>query len=266
MSLILDAQEPPLAGTRRRSLALVPVAVVLLVFAATLEPAQRTTRTLLGLAGLAPLAVTLSGNVTDDGGAPIAHAFVWVGQDGALASTYTDGNGDYRLAFSVNTAAPTAVSIGAVGYEANLRQLRIASTDPERYVRLHREARIDAGSATHLSVTPEDGLCYPVKAEGREPDQSWPCRFLHVIITRTGVLGVTVVADDPGDRFGLTFPVGSEPTLVFETPCCAESDSARLPEGVEALVQIVALDLGTSAATNGRGSHGFTVRTTFDPP
>ena len=263
MTLIVDSQEPAPAVSRRRSLALVPIAVVLLVFATTLEPVQHTTRTLLGLAGLAPLAVTLSGNVADEDEAPIAHAFVWVGQDGGLASTYTDGNGNYRLAFSVNTRMPTAVSIGAVGYEANLRQLRIASTDPERFVRLHREARIDAGAAAHLSVTPEDGLCYPVKVEGREPNQSWPCRFLHVIIAKTGVLGVTVVADDPGDRFGLTFPVGSEPTLVFETPCCAESDAARLPEGVEALVQIVALDLGTS---NRGGAHGFTVRTTFDLP
>lgn len=266
MARIVDAQEPLAAGRRRGSLALVPVAVVLLFFAATLDPVQRTARTVLGLAGLAPLAVTLSGTVTNDDGAPIPHAFVRVGQVGELATAYTGENGDYRLAFSVDTDQPAEISIGAVGYEANLRHLRIASTDPEHHVRLHPEVRIGAGGAAHLSVTPEDGLCYPVRADGLEPDRSWPCRLLHVVIVKAGVLNVTVVADDPGDRFGLSFPVGSEPALVFATPCCAESDAARLPEGIEALVQVVALDLGASAASNGRGSHGFTVRTTLDQP
>src|SRR5438046_8762995 len=98
MAQIVDVQDYPATASRRRWLALVPVAVVLLVFAATLEPVQRTARMALGLAGLAPLAVTMSGNITDDDGAPIAHAFLRVGQEGQLAATYSDASGRYPLA------------------------------------------------------------------------------------------------------------------------------------------------------------------------
>src|SRR5438552_17990101 len=109
---IVDAQEYPASASRRRWLALVPVAVVLLVFAATLEPVQRTARTLLGLAGLAPLAVTMSGNTADEAGAPIAHAFVRAGQEGQLASTYSDEAGRYKLAYSIRARRPSDASVG----------------------------------------------------------------------------------------------------------------------------------------------------------
>ena len=85
---IVDAQEPPPAARRRRWLALAAVVLILLVFAATLEPVQRTARTALGLAGLLPLAVTMSGMVIDEGGLPIGHAFVRVDQGQELATTY----------------------------------------------------------------------------------------------------------------------------------------------------------------------------------
>ena len=61
------------------------------------------------------------------------------------------------------------------------------------------------------------------------------------------------------------YAVGSEPTLVFATPCCPQSDAARLPQGAEALVQIVALDT-TMSDTTGRGRQGFTLRTVIEPP
>jgi hypothetical protein len=90
--------------------------------------------------------------------------------------------------------------------------------------------------------------------------------LLHVTVGRAGVLHVTVEGDDPQDRFGVSFAVGSEPTLLFATACCASDDTARLPEGADALVQIVALDLGTSAAPSGPSRRGFTIRTALDPP
>jgi len=80
------------------------------------------------------------------------------------------------------------------------------------------------------------------------------------------VLSVAVVPDDPRDRFGVSFAVGSEPTLLFATPCCPSDDVVRLPEGAEALVQVVALDLDTSAAPSDRSRQGFTLRTALDPP
>ena len=266
MAQIVDVQEYPATASRRRWLALVPVAVVLLVFAATLEPVQRTWRTVLGLAGFAPLAVTMSGNIADDDGAPIAHAFVRVGQEGQLAATYTDGAGRYVLAFSIRTRLPADVSVGATGYEASLRDLRVASTDPQYDARLHKVVRIDAGATAHAVIASEDGLCYPVRTDPREPDRSWPCRLLHVLVGKTGVLSVAVVPDDPRDRFGVSFAVGSEPTLLFATPCCPSDDVVRLPEGAEALVQVVALDLDTSAAPSDRSRQGFTLRTALDPP
>ncbi|TMF59999.1 MAG: carboxypeptidase regulatory-like domain-containing protein, partial [Chloroflexi bacterium] len=121
MARIVDAQEPPPAARRGRWLALAAVVLILLVFAATLEPVQRTARTALGLAGLLPLAVTMSGMVIDEGGLPIAHAFVRVDQGQELAATYTDETGGYRMGFTIRTAAPAHVSFGANGYEASLR-------------------------------------------------------------------------------------------------------------------------------------------------
>jgi hypothetical protein len=263
---IVDAQEPQVAGSRRRSLALASVAMVLVVFAATLDPVQRTARTAVGLAGLAPLAVMMSGKVTDEDGAPIAHAFVRVGQDGELATTYTDETGGYRLAFSMRTRIPAQVSVGATDFEASLRELRVASTDPQYDARLRPRVRIDAGATVHLVIASEDGLCYPVRIDSNDPDRSWPCRLLHVTVGRAGVLHVTVEGDDPQDRFGVSFAVGSEPTLLFATSCCAPDDTARLAEGADALVQIVALELGTAAAPSGPSRRGFTIRTALDPP
>ena len=43
-------------------------------------------------------------------------------------------------------------------------------------------------------------------------------------------------------------------------------DAARLPEGADALVQVVALDLDTSAAPSNRSRQGFTLHTALDPP
>jgi hypothetical protein len=93
MTRIVDLQGAPPVGGRRLSLAPAAVAIVLLVFAATLEPVQRTARAALWLAGLAPLAVTMSGIVADEDGAPIMNAFVRVDQGGKLATTYTDEQG-----------------------------------------------------------------------------------------------------------------------------------------------------------------------------
>ena len=264
---IVDAQEPPPAARRGRWLALAAVVLILLVFTATLEPVQRTARTALGLAGLLPLAVTMSGMVIDEGGLPIAHAFVRVDQGQELAATYTDETGGYRMGFTIRTAAPAHVSFGANGYEASLRELHIASTEPKYAAQLHRLVRIDSGATTHLVVASEDGLCYPVRTDVRDVDRSWPCRLVHVLVSETGMLSVAVVPDEPGSKLGLSFAVGSEPTLVFATPCCPQSDATRLPQGAEALVQIVALDLDTAMSdTTGRGRQGFTLRTVIEPP
>src|SRR5207245_921000 len=97
---------------------------------------------------------------------------------------------------------------------------RVTSTDPQYAARLHKVGRIDAGGTTHAVIASEDGLCYPVRTDVREPDRSWPCRLLHVLGGKTGVLSISVVPDDPRDRFGVSFAVGSEPTLLFATPCC----------------------------------------------
>jgi len=220
----------------------------------------------LGLAGLAPLTVTMSGTVTDEDGAPIAHAFVRVGQDRELATAFTDETGNYQLVFSVGKAVPAEVSIGATGYEATVRELRVASADPRYDARLRPVVRIDAGATAHLVIGPDDGLCYPVRTDAREPDRSWPCRLLHVTVRQTGVLRVAVVPDDHGGQFGVSFAVGSEPTLLFAMPCCASDEAARLPEGADALVQVVALDLDASATLSGRRQQGFTLRTALDPP
>ncbi len=266
MAQIVDAQEYPAAVRHRGWLALAPVAVVLLVFAATLEPVQRTARVALGLAGVVPLAVTMTGRITNEDGLPIAHAFVRVGQDGELATTYTDATGSYQLAFSIRLRLPADVSVGATGYEASLRELHVTSTDPQYDARLQKVVRIDAGASVHLVLASDDGLCYPVRTDVREPNRSWPCRLLHVLVGKTGVLAVAAVPDDPRDRFGVSFAVGSEPTLVFAMPCCSSDDTARLPEGADALVQVVALDLDMSAAPSGRSRQGFTLRTALDPP
>ena len=263
---IVDAQEQPAGPSHRRSLALAAVAIVLLVFAATLAPVQRVASAALGLAGLVPLVVTMSGYVTDDEGRPIAHAFVRAGQGRGLATTYTEETGSYRLIFSVQTRVPVDVSIGASGYEASVGEIRVASTDPRHDVRLHPLVRIDAGSAVHLIIGSDDGLCYAVRADTSEPRRSWPCRLLHVTVGKAGVLSVAVQSDDPRDRFGVSFAVGSQPTLLFATPCCAADGTARLPEGADALVQVVALDLESESAATSARRQGFTLRAALDLP
>ena len=264
---IVDGQETVPEGRRRPALALAAVTIVLLVFAATLEPVQRTARVAMGLAGLTPLAVTLSGMVEDESGAPVAHAFVRVFQDRALATTYTDERGAYQMAFSIRTEAPADVSVGANGYEASLRAIRVASTEPHYDARLHAIVRIDAGATVHLVVAPEDGLCYPLRNDARERARSWPCRLVRVTTRETGVLTVAVVADDQRGQFGVTFAVGSQPFLVFATPCCAPDSAALLPAGIETIVQVVALDLDTAGASHsGLRQRSFTLQTTLEPP
>lgn len=265
-ALIVDPQESPDSRDHRRPIALAPVAIVLLVFAATLDSVQQTARTGLGLAGLAPLAVTMAGNVTDEDGAPIAHAFVRVTQAVELATTFTGETGGYRLAFSIQTRLPAEVSIGATGFEASVRELRIDSTDSRYDAMLHPRVRIEAGTTAHLVVASGDGLCHPVRPDRSGPERSWPCRLVHVAVGKAGVLSVAVLPDDPRDRFGVSFAVGSQPTLLFAAPCCASAEVARLPEGADALVQIVALDLDRAATPSGRSQRGFTLRTTLDPP
>src|SRR5439155_7881690 len=127
---------------------------------------------------------------------------------------------NFDMTYSIRTRYPDTVSVGASGYEASLRDLRVASTDPQYDARLHKVVRIDAGATAHAVIASEDGLCYPVRTDPREPDRSWPCRLLHVLVGKTGVLSVAVVPDDPRDRFGESFAVGSQPMLLFATPCC----------------------------------------------
>ena len=264
---IVDAQETPAEGHRRPALALAAVTIVLVVFAATLEPVQRAARVAMGLAGLAPLSVTLAGRVTDESGAPIAHAFVRVFQDRELAATYTDEHGTYAMLFSIRTDAPADVSVGANGYEASLRAIRVASTDPHYDTQLHPVVRIDGGATVHLVVGSGDGLCYPLRTDGHKRDLSWPCRLVRVTAREAGVLSVAVVADDPRDHLGVTFAVGSQPFLVFATPCCVPDSAARLPAGAEAIIQVVALDLDTTdTPPSGRSQQSFILRTTLEPP
>src|SRR5207249_4000068 len=118
VSQIVDADEAPLRGRRPAVVGIVAAAIVLVVFAATLEPVQRTGRTLLGLAGIIPLTVTMTGRVTDEGGAPIAHAFIRVDQGQELANTITVADGSYQMGFAIRTNEPADVSIGATGAEA----------------------------------------------------------------------------------------------------------------------------------------------------
>src|SRR5437879_13420844 len=98
----------------------------------------------------------MSGNITDDDGAPITHAFVRVGQEGQLAATYTDEAGRYQLTYSIQTRLPAEVSVGATGYEASLRELRVTTTDPLHDARLHKVVRIDAGATAHLVIESGD--------------------------------------------------------------------------------------------------------------
>ena len=63
VSQIVDADEAPLRGHRPAVVGIFAAAIVLVLFAATLEPVRRTGRTLLGLAGIIPLTVTMTGSV-----------------------------------------------------------------------------------------------------------------------------------------------------------------------------------------------------------
>jgi hypothetical protein len=260
---IVDADEAPPRG-HRPAVGIIAAAIVLVLFAATLEPLQRAGRTVLGLAGLLPLSVTLTGHVTDDGGAPIAHAFIRVDQGQELANTITDVTGNYQMLFAIRTRDPADISIGATGYEATLRELRVSSTDPHFDAQLRAVVRIDAGATVHLTVVAEDSLCYPVRADPTEPQRQWPCRLVHISGLQAGGLSVTVVADDPRDHFGVTFGVGTRPALILTTPCCAQEDSARVTAGGEAFLQIVALDL-ENGQLGPRGPQAFTLRTALGP-
>ena len=230
---------------------------MLLLFAATLEPVQSIGRMALGLAGIVPLAVTMSGRVTDDGGTPIRHAFVRIGQDAELATTYTDEHGMYEVRFAVRTRAPADVSFGATGYEASVRDLQVASTDEHHDAMLRPLIRIDSGKSLPLEVTLDDGPCRLARTDA---GAAWPCRLVHVSTTKTGLLSISVVGDDPRDRYGVAFAVGSEPMIVFAESCCGAHDAVIVPEGADAVVQIVAL--GLDPATR----HRFTLHTTVDPP
>jgi hypothetical protein len=219
----------------------------------------------MGVAGLAPLAVTLSGTIANEHGAPVAHAFVRVTQNAELGTTYADAAGSYELRFSVRTAMPATVSFGAPGYEASLRELRLGWPEARVDAVLRPLVRVDAGASAHLDVAPSDGSCYPIMRTGGASDTTaWPCRLLRVYIPKTGVLQIGVIADDARDRFAVAFAVGSRPAAVFATECCSTEDSLRLPETAEALVQVVALELDPSSGARGR--HGFTLQTALDPP
>jgi carboxypeptidase family protein len=264
VSQIVDTDEAPLRDRRAVAVGIIAAAIVLVVFAATLEPVQRAGRTVLGLAGLIPLTVTMSGHVTDESGAPIAHAFVRIDQGHELANTISDVDGSYRMLLAIRTTEPAYVSIGANGYEASLRAFRVSSTDPQFDPRLHPVVRVDAGATVHLTVGAEDSLCSPVRADLTEPPRQWPCRLVHISGLQAGGLSVSVVPDDPRDHLGVTFGVGTRPALILATPCCSPEDSARVTAGGEAFVQIVALDLENGQAAP-RGAQAFTLRTVLGP-
>src|SRR5438309_5013594 len=156
MSQIVDADEATLRGRRPAVVGILAAAIVLVLFAATLEPVQRAGRTLLGLAGFVPLAVTMTGKVTDEGGAPIAHAFIRVDQGQELANTITVADGSYQMSFAIRTNEPADVSIGATGYEASLRELRVGPTEPRPDTPLRPIIRVAAGTTTPPAVPPAD--------------------------------------------------------------------------------------------------------------
>lgn len=264
MSQIVDADEAPRRDRRAAAVGIIAAAIVLVVFAATLDPVQRAGRNVLGLAGLSPLTVTMSGHVADESGAPIAHAFLRIDQGHELANTISDLDGSYQMLFAIRTTEPAYVSIGANGYEASLRALRVTSTDPQLDARLHPVVRIDAGATVHLTVGAEDSLCASVRADPSEPQRWWPCRLVHINGLQAGGLSVSVVPDDPRDHLGVTFGVGTRPALILATPCCSPEDSARVTAGGEAFVQVVALDLENGVASGSRVS-GFTLRTALGP-
>jgi carboxypeptidase family protein len=239
-------------------------AVVLLLFAATLPAVQAAARNALALAGVGTLAVTLRGSVSDESGAPIANAFIRVSQGHELATTVTDGAGVFGVDLAIRADVPADVSVGASGYEAMVRDLRVAWIDPRFDARLHPVVRIDAGTSVHLTVGPGDGLCSNVRVAG-EPQRSWPCRIVHVSGLEPGGLAVAVAGDDPRDRFGVTFGFGTQPQVILSERCCPDADSARVTSG-EAFIQIVALGLENGqAAPGGRGELGLTLRTELGP-
>jgi hypothetical protein len=264
MSHIVDVEETPPRGRRPAAVGIVAAASVLLVFAATVEPVQRAGRTVLGLAGIVPLTVTMTGRVTDERGAPIPRAFIRVDQGPQLATASTDSAGGYEMVFAIRTRERADVSIGAIGYEATIRELRVSSINPRLDTRLHPVVRIDAGTEVHLAVAVEDSLCAPVRADPSEPQRRWPCRLVHISGLQSGGLSVSVVPDDSRDHLGVTFGVGTRPALILATPCCASEDSARVTAGGEAFVQVVALDLETGGSAP-RGAQAFTLRTALGP-
>lgn len=245
-------------------LAAVAAAIVVLLFASTLEPVQRAARNAVALAGVGTLAVTMSGTVTNDLGAPIPHAFVRVFQDAELANATTDTGGAYRMEFAIKGNTRADVSIGAEGYEAIMRDLRPGWLETRYDPRLHPVVRVDAGTSTHLVVAYDDGLCSLAHATG-EAARSWPCRVVHVGGLQAGGLTVEVQGDDPRDRIGVTFGVGTLTHRILDRACCAASATLRVSAGGEAIVQIVALDLETGLGGSGTNAKGLTIRTTLAP-
>ena len=261
MSRIVDAEEFPRRAGRGSVLAIGAATAIVLLFASTVEPVQGAARNALGLAGLVPLTVTLSGTITDETGGPIPHAFIRIDQGHELATTISDAGGRYEADFSIWTNAPAYLSVGANGYEPIMRDLHTSSTDPHNDVRLRPVVRIDAGASMHLVVTADDGLCWTVS----EPRRAWPCRFVHVTGLESGGLDVGVVPDDPRDRIGVSFGVGTRPQVILGETCCGTSDSTRVTGGGEAFVQIVALDFDSGGEGKPLAPKGFVFRTALAP-
>jgi hypothetical protein len=164
----------------------------------------------------------------------------------------------------IRTSSPLDLSVGANGYEPTTRDLRVGSLDPRYDVRLRTIVRLDAGATVHLVVASDDGRCRAVPTDPSEPQHSWPCRLVHVTGLESGGLNIGVVPDDPRDRFGVSFGVGTRPQVILGAPCCGTSDSTRVSGGGEAFVQIVALDLERGAAEP-LAHKGFLLKTALAP-
>lgn len=254
---LVEAPEATEHASRWRiPLSTIAALVVVLAFVVTRPEVQHAARIGLGIAGFVPLATTLRGTVTDDAGAPVPHADIFIDQTARVTFSNSDRLGAYALAFDVMASAPTVVSIGATGYETRVREIQIRSSEVAYDARLHPLIRIDSGAELHLTVASDDSLCYA-------PERVWPCRTVHLTALRGGTLHVNVVTDRLQAHLAVRM---SAPARVFlGTPamssgCCEQEAELQVPQGTEVTVDVLYLDYENVTQPGSSVREGFTLR------
>jgi hypothetical protein len=191
---------------------------------------------------LNPVAVNITGRVTDGSGAGVSGASVRI-EWPIIGSTITDATGGYSLALSVRPPdfgrpgawwGPTTVFAEKAGHEREERYVTLAAQTPLEF-RLYPTIRFVPGETIALAVAHDDPYCYELSRVYTE--WAWPCRIVRLTPSQTGTLMLELERYDAAGELGLQALDGRDTWF-----CCDARQSGHVVAGTEVRVEVVLIE------------------------